>query len=97
MPIPEIIQEAIQKVQINDDALIQKKMEWATAHRLAVYLEESFPGWNIDCEYNKMGIGSNSKHDSLGNHKRPDIIIHKRERIEKGDNLLLIEILDSTR
>ena len=92
MTLQEIISQAIQKVRLNDDTLIQKKMEWATAHRLAVYLEEHFPGWNIDCEYNKMGIGSNSKHDSAGSHKRPDIIIHKRERQEKENNLLIIEI-----
>jgi len=92
MTLPFIITQVIQKVQINDELLIQKEMEWATAHRIAVYLEEYFPGWNIDCEYNKVGIGINSKHDSTGSHKRPDIVIHKRELIEKENNLLVIEI-----
>lgn len=54
--------------------------------------KEHFPEWNVDCEYNKVGIGINSKHDSIGSHKRPDIVIHKRERIEKENNLLVIEI-----
>lgn len=87
-----IIEQAIQKVHINDYLLIRKKMEWATAHRLAVYLEEHFPGWNVDCEYNKAGTGINSKHNSTGAHKRPDIVIHKRELTEKENNLLVIEI-----
>lgn len=92
MTLLSIIEQAIQKVQINDDLLIQKKMEWATAHRLAVYLEEHFPGWNVDCEYNKVGTGINSKQISTGAHKRPDIVIHKRESLEKENNLLVIEI-----
>lgn len=92
MTLSSILGQVIQKVQINDELLIQKKMEWATAHRLAVYLEEHFSGWNVDCEYNKVGTGIISKHDSTGTHKRPDIVIHKRERIEKENNLMVIEI-----
>lgn len=92
MTLLSIIEQTIQKVQINDDLLIRKKMEWATAHRFAVYLEEHFPGWNVDCEYNKVGTGINSKHNSIGDHKRPDIVIHKRELSEKENNLLVIEI-----
>ncbi len=92
MTLLSIILQAIQKVQLNDELLIQKKMEWATAHRLALYLEEHFPGWDVDCEYNKVGTEINSKHDSSGTHRRPDIIVHKRERLEKDNNLLVIEI-----
>lgn len=92
MPLSSIINQAIEKIQLNDTILLEKKMEWATAHRLAVYLESYFPGWNVDCEYNKVGTGINSKHDSSGSHKRPDIVIHKRERTEIENNLLVIEI-----
>jgi len=28
--------------------------EWAIAHRLALYLELLFPGWNVDCESNRQ-------------------------------------------
>lgn len=55
-----------------------------------------FPSWNVDCEYNKVGSGINSKHDSSGFHKRPDIVIHKRERVEIENNLLVIEIKMNT-
>lgn len=27
--------------------------ERSISHRLALYLEEEFPGWNVDCEYNR--------------------------------------------
>jgi len=92
MTIEKYILAAIEKLKVNDSVLIDKKMERPAAHRLAVYLEEYFPGWNIDCEYNKMGEKTQPKQNSCGNHKRPDIIIHKRERNEKENNLLVIEI-----
>ena len=90
--ISTAMENAIEKLKLNDRVLLDKKMEWATAHRLALYLEEYFPGWDIDCEYNKMGHGLNTKHNSLNKYKRPDIVIHKRERSEKESNLLVIEI-----
>lgn len=88
----DILLEAAKKVCINDSELIRNKMEWATAHRLAVYIENSFPGFNVDCEYNKMGSDFDPKHDSYDRHKRPDIVIHRRGRIELEHNLLVIEI-----
>ncbi|MDP3478350.1 MAG: hypothetical protein Q8R88_01170 [Desulfoprunum sp.] len=86
------VSDAIAKLQINDRVLLDKKMEWATAHRLALYLEDYFHGWDIDCEYNKMGNALNTKHNSHGKYKRPDIVIHKREKSEIANNLLVIEI-----
>ncbi len=67
-------------------------MEWATAHRLAVYLEDYFAGFNVDCEYNKMGFEFDPKHDSYDRHQRADIVIHRRGRTELENNLLVIEI-----
>ena len=39
-----------------------------------------------------MGHNFETKHDSEGKYKRPDIVIHKRGLISKEDNLLVIEI-----
>ncbi|WP_041277949.1 hypothetical protein [Desulfotalea psychrophila] len=39
-----------------------------------------------------MGEELDPKHDSHKNHKRPDIVIHKRGRLELENNLLVIEI-----
>jgi len=87
-----IINAAINKLFTYDYQLITNRMEWATAHRLAVYLEGIFPDFSIDCEYNKMGPDYDPKHDSNNNHKRPDIIIHKRGDIHIESNLLIIEL-----
>jgi hypothetical protein len=69
-----------------------KASEWAVAHRIAVYLEKYVKGWNIDCEYNKVGLSGTTKHDAKGNYKRPDIIVHHRGMTGKEHNLLVIEV-----
>jgi len=66
--------------------------EWAISHRIAVYLEKHFEGWNIDCEYNRVGLDGTTKHDAAGGYKRPDVIIHHRGMIHKEHNLLVIEV-----
>jgi len=92
MSIRENIDISIKKLIENDRELIENKMEWATAHKLAVYLEEHYPGWHIDCEYNKMGPVFKTKHNSDNQYRRPDVIIHHRGRLEKDHNLIVIEI-----
>lgn len=83
-----------------DSYLLEKHINERTlTHRLAVYLEEFFQEWNIDCEYNKnkhlpkrikfswlkrkISTGS-----SYGNIVCPDIIIHKRN---SDNNFIVIE------
>src|SRR5258707_14255159 len=29
--------------------------EHTLTHRLAVHLEKQFPGWDVDCDYNRLG------------------------------------------
>lgn len=66
--------------------------EWAVTHRLAVYVEAEFPGWNIDCEYNRQGVSEDIKRRADGSGVRPDIIVHHRGFVELEHNLLAIEI-----
>ncbi len=87
-----ILDEAIRKLYRNDAELIREGLEWAISHRLAVYLESFFAGWNVDCEYTKMGYKFTTKYNSNSEYKRPDIIIHKRGLTSKEKNLLVIEI-----
>ncbi len=61
------------------------------SHRIAVYLEQEFPGYVVDCEYNK-NIGD-PKRDDNGNKIRPDIIIHIRN--DPDNNLAIFEIKKS--
>ena len=71
--------------------------ERALTHRLAVYLEQQFPGWEIDCEYDRLGARTLrlphgtivSTDDHLGKSIYPDIVVHQREI---PNNLLAIEI-----
>ena len=71
--------------------------ERALTHRLAVYLEQQFPEWNVDCHYDRLGARTMqlprgtivSTDDHLDKSIYPDIVVHRRE---VPDNLLAIEI-----
>jgi hypothetical protein len=88
-----IVQEAINMVFDRDAILMtQENSEWAIAHRLAVYLEQMLPGWNIDCEYNRQGQDTDIKTKTNGKKVRPDIIVHHRGLLTPEHNLLVAEI-----
>lgn len=61
--------------------------ERAATHRIAVYLEKYFPGWYVDCEYNRKN--KNIKELPGIGIVRPDIIVHYRDT---SSNLLVIEV-----
>ena len=86
------IRKAIRRLQLNDEKILRDGLEWAFSHRLAVYLECAFSGWDVDCEYTREGSTGDPKRSSQGKVKRPDIIIHRRGQLNKGDNLLVIEL-----
>ena len=80
------------------DPLLEKDLgERTLTHRLAVHLEKQFPGWEVDCDYNRLGErrlrlphGSIiSTDDELGKSIYPDIVVHQREI---PNNLLAIEV-----
>ncbi len=72
--------------------------ERTITHRLAIYVEEVFPGWDVDCEYNRDGHGPKmlafaSKDDGEhGSRVFPDVIVHKRGTQE---NLVVFELKKS--
>src|ERR1700692_1133930 len=71
--------------------------ERTLTHRLAVHLEKQFPGWEVDCDYSRLGErtlrlpkGSIvSTDDHLGKSVYPDIVVHQREI---PNNLLANEV-----
>jgi hypothetical protein len=71
--------------------------ERALTHRLAVHLEKQFPGWEIDCDYDRLGERTLrlphgtivSTDDHLAKSIYPDIVVHQREI---PNNLLAIEV-----
>ena len=103
----ELIQEALnnstnQLIRSDSEILINDINERSISHKLAIYLEPYFSGWNIDCEYNrnhddpkrlnikKRDIQSD---DTQATTVYPDIIIHRRGT---NDNLLVIEMKKTT-
>ncbi len=85
----EIIKDSLKEFAEKDwqDLIKIDAHEITLAHRIAVYLEDKFKGYNIDLEYNrdKNEIKRDSKEDII----RPDIIIHRRNT---DDNLCIFEI-----
>src|SRR6266481_4844274 len=71
--------------------------ERTLTHRLAVHLEKHFPGWNVDCDYNRLGERTLrlphgtmvSSDDHFAKSVYPDIVVHQREI---PNNLLAIEV-----
>src|SRR6267154_393552 len=78
--------------------LLEKDLgERTLTHRLAVHLEKQFAGWDVDCDYNRLGERTLrlphgtivSTDDHLGKSVYPDIVVHRRA---VPDNLLAIEV-----
>lgn len=62
--------------------------EQTLTFRLGIYLQQEFPAFSVDCEYNRRGADS-KKRDSAGGLIKPDIVVHQRG--VAGPNLLVIE------
>src|SRR5215831_13181778 len=96
MELPKLqsaVKEALDKFCGQDSILVSKNAsEWAIAHRLAVYLEQLLPGWHVDCEYNRQGVGTTPKTNPAEEIVRPDVILHHREELTLEHNLLVIEL-----
>ena len=78
----------------NDTFLLEESVhERSIAHKLAEYLQQQFPDWHVDCEYNKHGISVKKlPRECRNEHKDnvyPDINIHHRNT---DDNLVIFEI-----
>ena len=75
--------------------------ERTLTHRLAVHLEKQFPGWEVDCDYDRLGARTLrlphgtivSTDDHLGKSIYLDIVVHQREI---PNNLLAIEVRKAT-
>ena len=71
--------------------------ESTMTHRLAVHIEHQFPGWQVDCDYDRLGERTLllphgpivSTDDHLGKSIYPDIVVHQREI---PNNLLAVEV-----
>jgi hypothetical protein len=89
---------ALKEFYARETHLLEKDLgERTLTHRLAVHLEKQFAGWDVDCDYNRLGERTLrlpkativSTDDALGKSVYPDIIVHQREI---PNNLLAIEV-----
>jgi hypothetical protein len=89
---------ALQEFYAHEKFLFERDLgERALTHRLAVHVEKHFPGWEVDCDYNRLGERTLrlprgaivSTDDHLGKSIYPDIVVHQREI---PNNLLAIEV-----
>ena len=102
------IDAALAQVVARDFELLEDGTgERSIAHRLAVYIEEEFPGWHVDCEFNRQGEADyrvtkrvipgppllpESRPGQGTADVTPDIIIHRRRSCR---NLVAIEVKPS--
>ena len=89
---------ALQEFYARETYLMERDLgERALTHRLAVHIEGQFSGWEVDCEYDRLGERTLrlphgtvvSTDDHLGKSIYPDIVVHQREI---PNNLLAIEV-----
>ena len=89
---------ALQEFYAREAYILEKDLgERALTHRLAVLVEKHFAGWEVDCEYDRLGErtlrlpkGSiASTDDHLAKSIYPDIVVHQRDI---PNNLLAIEV-----
>ena len=94
--------KALQEFYGREAFLFERDLgERAVTHRLAVNVEKQFPGWEVDCDYDKLGErtlrlprGSIvSTDDHFGKSIYPDIVVHQRDI---PNNLLAIEVRKAT-
>lgn len=84
---------------LNEDGHLLKvdANERSLTHRVGIYLQQEFPNWNVDCEYNRddhepkelwIEGGDPDVYDENAQTVYPDIVIHKRG---SKNNYLVIE------
>ncbi len=93
----EKIENAYRKFLKRDLHLLEVNAnERSITHRFAIYLEEEFPDYHVDCEYNRNGLDIKRLNfkkticsdDTDGTTVYPDIIIHLRGT---DNNFIVIE------
>ncbi|MBV8924748.1 MAG: hypothetical protein JOZ74_05190 [Bradyrhizobium sp.] len=89
---------ALQEFYARETYILERDLgERALTHRLAVLVELHFPGWEVVCDYDRLGErilrlphGTVvSTDDHLGKSIYPDIVVHQRAI---PNNLLAVEV-----
>ena len=89
---------ALQEFYARESYILEKDLgEITLTHRLAVQVEREFAGWEVDCDYDRLGERTLrlphgtiiSTDDHLAKSVYPDIVVHQRAI---PNNLLAIEV-----
>ena len=89
---------ALQQFYAEETYLLEKDLgERTLTHRLAVHIEKQFSGWQVDCNYDRLGErtlrlppkSTITTDDHAGKSVYPDIVVHQRDI---PNNLLAIEL-----
>ncbi len=85
----------MERLRDHDAYLLTQGHEQSITHRLAMYLQDEFPGWHVDVEYNRnlndakiMKCRRATDAFAAKHGIRPDIIVHQRGTRR---NLLIVE------
>ena len=102
--IGELVAISLKQLCDKDRYLLENDLnECSINHKLAYHLQDHFPDWDVDCEYNKNAIKIKELdlpkdkvdwNDTEAKSVFPDVIVHKRGG--EGPNLLVIEVKKST-
>lgn len=101
--LDDIMSRALALLFEHDEHLLAADAsERSISHRLASYVQQLLPTWDVDCEYNRNGhhpkvtklpVEETTTNDEHACTVFPDIIIHHRNG---EDNLLAVEIKKSS-
>jgi hypothetical protein len=89
---------ALQEFYAHETYILEHDLgELTLTHRLAVLVEVNFAGWEVDCDYDRLGERTLrlphgtviSTDDHLAKSIYPDIVVHQRDI---PNNLLAIEL-----
>ena len=90
----EKTKDAISKtIKDNPELLEVDCHEVAITGKIMCGLTRLFRSWDVDMEYNRLE--NSIKRRNSGSLVRPDIIVHKRKKSGRANNLLIIEVKKS--
>jgi hypothetical protein len=96
-PNIDLVRKSIQHLYTVDKKLIDDNLcERCLVHRLAIHLQQHYPDFFVDCEFNVSSLNNvvSKKMLSNVNGNYVDIIVHKRSNV-LGENLLCFEVKKS--
>src|SRR5262245_39385124 len=99
------LHKALREVAPSERQLLEYNLsERCIASRLAMYLQQVFPEYSVDVEYNRAGaspkrLGLPEECANYWNHNGealvvPDVIVHQRG--SKGPHILILELKKTT-